>query len=155
MTLAARGAPGWPSPAELMAPERAPSRWTTDDVELWLIDAMQTERKLDGRRVRPTEPRALWPDVRGEPMDWPKAETPVHRLLAEPEQIDRYDRVVGWLAWLPVRARRIVRARAAGRSERQRSWRTIARHATCGHETCRRTYYAALGTIRDRLNHGS
>jgi len=115
-------------------------------IEAELRQALITARRLPGRGALPALPRTLWPDVRGEPMDWASEKTPMARPIAQPDAVARMDRALGWLQWLTPRDRDLVLAKA-GRV----SFGAIAKRDGRTSEGCRYAYRAAVRSILARI----
>lgn len=111
----------------------------------WLLEAAETERRL---------PRALrkrsinsWPDVLHEwSLDYAQP-MPLGLARASSTQVDRYDRVLGWVLMLPDDSdRNLLWAAAHSAAFRSRgpAWARLARMMRISRATVKRKYEAAL-----------
>ena len=110
----------------------------------WLLEAAETERRL------PPAPRrqvySSWPDVLPEWLDYVQP-APMGLAKATHDQVDRYDRMTGWVLMLPKASdRTLLWAAAHSAAFRQRGprWSKLARLMHCDARTVRRRYQDAL-----------
>ena len=110
----------------------------------WLLEAAETERRLP--RALRRQDTSSWPDVLHEWLDYAQP-TPLGLAKATSVQIDRYDRVLGWVLMLPDDSdRNLLWAAAHSAAFRSRGpkWAQIARVMHINRATAKRRYEAAL-----------
>ena len=99
---------------------------TVDEVVREIERAMQTLKNLPlGEASLLSRVKALWPEVlRSERENWWSEPSVKHnREVASSQDIDRLDRVLGWLMCLTDYERMVVSARAEGASWRAIMWK--------------------------------
>lgn len=125
-----------------------PPLWTTEDVILWLRNAMWTLRALPANHTFPADYRSCMPAVVRSFMDAYDSEPEPMRDVATREAIARMDIALGWLEWLPYgRDKIIVTGCAVGASRRR-----IARYIGKSHPWVVVRNRQCLELIAHRLN---
>ena len=111
----------------------------------WLLEAAETERRLP--RAMRRQSTNSWPDVLHEwSLDYAQP-MPLGLATASSVQVDRYDRVLGWVLMLPDDSdRNLLWAAAHSAAFRSRGpkWAQIARVMHINRATVKRRYEAAL-----------